>query len=56
MRHRAGPIDFWILLPAVLLLGMGIIMVFSASALTSSYNYGDAFYFLKRQLIWAGLG
>ncbi|QGP92923.1 putative peptidoglycan glycosyltransferase FtsW [Neomoorella glycerini] len=56
MRRRAGPIDFWILLPAVLLLGIGIIMVFSASALTSSYNYGDAFYFLKRQLAWSAIG
>jgi len=52
MRRRAGPIDFWIVIPVLLLLGMGIIMVFSASALTSS----DAFYYLKRQLIWAGLG
>lgn len=40
----------------LVLLSTGIIMVFSSSAITSAYNMGDAFYFLKRQLIWAGLG
>ncbi|MDN5361214.1 MAG: cell division protein FtsW [Moorella sp. (in: firmicutes)] len=56
MRRRAGPFDFWLFLAVMLLLGMGVIMIFSASALTSSYNYGDALYFLKRQLVWALLG
>ncbi|MDK2820678.1 MAG: cell division protein FtsW [Clostridia bacterium] len=56
MRRRAGTLDFWIVLSTSVLLGMGIIMVFSASALTSSYNLGDAFFYLKRQLIWAFLG
>lgn len=45
MHRRAGPIDFWILLPCVLLLGIGIVMIFSASALTSTYNYGDPYFF-----------
>lgn len=39
-----------------MLLSTGIIMVFSSSAVTSAYNMGDAFYFLKRQLIWVSLG
>ncbi|PRR70195.1 putative lipid II flippase FtsW [Neomoorella humiferrea] len=56
MHRRAGPIDFWILLPCVLLLGIGIVMIFSASALTSTYNYGDPYFFFKRQMIWAALG
>ncbi len=52
MRRGPGPIDFWILLPVLFLVGIGIIMVFSASALTSA----DAFYYFKRQLLWAVLG
>ncbi|MGI6285428.1 putative lipid II flippase FtsW [Neomoorella humiferrea] len=56
MHRRAGPIDFWILLPCVLLLGIGIVMIFSASALTSTYSYGDPYFFFKRQMIWAALG
>lgn len=56
MLRRAGSIDFGLLLSVLVLLSMGIIMVFSASAVTAANNLGDAFYFLKRQLVWAGLG
>ncbi|MCG0276987.1 MAG: putative lipid II flippase FtsW [Thermanaeromonas sp.] len=56
MLRRAGTIDFGLLLSVLVLLSMGIIMVFSASAVTAANNLGDAFYFLKRQLAWAGLG
>jgi len=56
MLRRAGSIDFGLLLSVLVLLSMGIIMVFSASAVTAANNLGDAFYFLKRQLTWAGLG
>ncbi|HHP51687.1 MAG TPA: putative lipid II flippase FtsW [Moorella mulderi] len=56
MRGKAGPVDFGILITILLLLGIGLIMVFSASALTSSYEFKDSFYYLKRQLVWAGIG
>ncbi|GFN24077.1 MAG: putative lipid II flippase FtsW [Thermoanaerobacteraceae bacterium] len=56
MPRRAGPVDFGIFLSTLVLLAMGIVMVFSSSAVTSAYSMGDAFYYLKRQLTWAGLG
>lgn len=31
-------------------------MVFSSSAVTSNIRYGDAYYFFKKQLIWAVIG
>ncbi|MEW6522541.1 MAG: putative lipid II flippase FtsW [Bacillota bacterium] len=40
----------------VALLGIGIVMVFSASAVRSLTQFGDRYYFLKRQLLWAVLG
>jgi cell division protein FtsW len=35
---------------------IGAVMVFSASAMTARDQYGDAYYFLLRQLLWATLG
>ncbi len=34
------------------LAGLGLIMIYSASAMTAHQKYGDPFYFLKRQALW----
>ncbi|MDN5346813.1 MAG: cell division protein FtsW [Clostridia bacterium] len=56
MGRRAGVPDFGIFLATLLLLSIGIIMVLSSSIVTSEQLYGDPYYFLKRQLLWAALG
>jgi cell division protein FtsW len=38
------------------LVGIGIVMVYSASAVYATQKFGSATYFLKRDLLWAGLG
>lgn len=48
--------DFLLMLTTLLLLTFGIIMVYSASAVRAEYINGDAFYFAKRQLLFAGVG
>ncbi|HEX7063870.1 MAG TPA: stage V sporulation protein E [Bacillales bacterium] len=48
--------DFLLILTTLTLLSIGLVMVYSASAVWASYNYGDSFYFAKRQLLFAGLG
>ena len=40
----------------LVLLTIGIIMMFSASYPVAYYTEGDSYYFLKRQLIFAGIG
>lgn len=40
----------------VALLAVGLVMVYSASAILAHDKLGDSFYFLKRQLVAAGLG
>lgn len=46
-----------LLLGAVLaLVSLGLVMVYSASAVTAEQRYGDSFYFLKRQAVAAVLG
>ncbi len=55
--HKKGKPD-WLLLGAVLLLlSIGIIMVYSASQYSASYEpYNDTYYFLKKQLVNALVG
>lgn len=40
----------------VVLVLFGALMVFSASAVTAAQRYGSSYYFLFRQLAWAGVG
>lgn len=54
-----GRPDFMLLIMTLLLVGFGLVMVFSASsgiAVMSSKFGNDPFYFTKRQLVWACLG
>ncbi|WP_199619006.1 stage V sporulation protein E [Paenibacillus alkalitolerans] len=54
-KNRSVP-DVYILLATLGLLGIGVVMVYSASAVLAFHEYGDSYYYLKRQLIFAGLG
>ncbi|HTP51751.1 MAG TPA: putative lipid II flippase FtsW [Anaeromyxobacteraceae bacterium] len=48
--------DPWLLAAVLLLTGFGLVMVYSASAVLADAKLHDQFYFLKRQLVAAGLG
>lgn len=56
MANRPKSPDFVIFFAIMALLGMGVIMVYSSSAVSAYVNFNDSYYFLKRQLIWASLG
>ncbi|MGQ9532657.1 MAG: FtsW/RodA/SpoVE family cell cycle protein, partial [Desulfotomaculales bacterium] len=53
---RKNPPDFLLLLSVIILVGLGVIMVFSASEYSTLVRYNDSFYFFKRQLLWAAMG
>ncbi|OYN88332.1 putative lipid II flippase FtsW [Parenemella sanctibonifatiensis] len=49
--------DYYLILgAAVLLLALGTMMVLSASSVFAMVNYGDAYYFVKRQLVFLVVG
>jgi len=58
MRSEQRPVKLdSLLLGAVMtLVGLGLVMVYSASAIAAQDKVGDGLYFLKRQAIAAGLG
>lgn len=53
MRLKKGPPDFVLFMTTLVLVGIGLIMVFSSSAVTASVQYNDAYHFFKKQLLWA---
>jgi cell division protein FtsW len=53
-KSRSAP-DFVIIFATLFLLGIGIVMVYSASAIVAQ-KFNDPFFFAKRQLIFALLG
>ncbi|MFX3633148.1 MAG: stage V sporulation protein E [Candidatus Pristimantibacillus sp.] len=54
-KARSTP-DVWMIVSIALILTIGLIMVYSASAVLAFHEHGDKFYFVKRQLLFAGLG
>jgi cell division protein FtsW len=48
--------DHLLMISALLLLGLGLVMVFSASGVLASDKYHDPAFFLKKQLFYAVLG
>ena len=48
--------DFWLILVVSVLVLIGLVMVYSASAVVASDDTGDATYFFTRQLVAVGVG
>lgn len=49
------PFDFWIFAAVILLLSLGTIMIFSSSYYYCAKQYGEAFFYLKSQLLYMPL-
>ena len=50
------PWDGWLLVIVCALLGLGVVMIYSASGITAAWNFNDSMFFLKRQLIYVVIG
>jgi cell division protein FtsW len=55
VKSRSAP-DMTMLLCTLILLTIGVVMVYSASAVLAFHEFGDWYYYLKRQLLFAVLG
>jgi cell division protein FtsW len=54
--RRLGPLDVVLAAAAIALLGFGVVMVYSASAVEATTTYKNPQFFLLRQAIYAGVG
>ena len=55
MPRRLTP-DRWLFALVLALVSLGVVMVYSASAIMAADRFHDPLYFLKKQLFWAVLG
>jgi cell division protein FtsW len=55
MPRKLSP-DVWLFGVVLALVFLGVVMVYSASAIIAADRFGDPFFFLKKQLFWALLG
>ncbi|WP_458413985.1 stage V sporulation protein E [Schinkia sp. CFF1] len=56
MQTNKSTPDFILILATMALLAIGMIMVYSASAVWANFKFDDSFFFAKRQLLFAGVG
>ncbi|KHF28551.1 Lipid II flippase FtsW [Anoxybacillus sp. BCO1] len=56
MHGKKSAPDFLLMIITFSLLAIGLIMVYSASAIWADYKFHDSFFFAKRQLLFAGVG
>jgi cell division protein FtsW len=56
VRPSQMGIDRWLVAAVLTLTAFGTVMVFSSGAVFAARKYGDATYFLKRELVYAVLG
>src|SRR5512136_1022705 len=49
-------LDYVLLIVTLALVAVGIVMVYSTSAIIAGDRFGDPYYFLKRQVLYAGVG
>ena len=55
-KHAPGRIDHLLLLSVIMLSLFGTVMVSSAGYAYAYARYGDALYFVKRQIVWLTVG
>jgi len=55
VKSKSNP-DWWLVIATLLLLGIGVVMVYSASAVLAYRELGDWYFYAKRQLLFALLG
>ena len=51
-EREEQPWDGWLLVVVCALLGLGLVMIFSASSITAQWQHNDSTFFLKRQLLF----
>ena len=55
-REGTQGYDYMLLIPTLILLGLGMVIIYSASSSLAEYRLGDSYYYLKRQAVFCLIG
>jgi len=55
-KPERNELDFWLLLSVMILIGISLSMIYSASLMRSHNIYGDRYFILKSQIMWMIVG
>ncbi|WP_462324638.1 putative lipid II flippase FtsW [Desulfoplanes sp.] len=55
-QTASAGIDWWLLVPVVILTGLGLVMVMSASGVMAEKYWSNSYHFISRQIVFAGAG
>jgi cell division protein FtsW len=55
-QHPFAGLDYWLLGTVLVLSGIGLVMVLSASGVVSERSFGDAHFFFRKQALFIGAG
>lgn len=55
-KKNTGGYDLMILVPTIILLGIGLVAIYSASSFLAEHEFHDSYYYLKRQALFVAVG
>ncbi|MEJ2589000.1 MAG: putative lipid II flippase FtsW [Deltaproteobacteria bacterium] len=55
-KQRDSGYDFMLLIPAILLVGLGLLVVYSASSNLAEHRMGDSYFYLRKQALFCAVG
>ena len=55
-KQTQGRYDYSLLIPTLMLLGLGLVIIYSASSLLAAHKLGDSYYYLKKQAVFCLMG
>jgi len=55
-KRRDAGYDLMILIPVILLIGLGLVVVYSASSNLAEHRMGDSYFYLKKQAVFCAIG
>lgn len=55
-KRENGGYDYFILIPTIILFGLGLVAIYSSSSILAAHKLGDSYFYLKKQALFGLIG